>query len=204
MLENFEIQLRHREPEVFPDSEDILKVDKILSEIGHNHSSDCVAIAPGSVWPTKRWPQESFVNLCKLLSEQEKIAFLIGGSDDQRLCFDIAAAVATNVFNLAGQLTWRQSAELLKRCSVVVTNDSAPTHLAAAVGTPTVAIFGPTVTGFGFYPLRLNSLVVEMNLPCRPCGIHGSKKCPIATHECMVGISVTEVMKAVDKVVTTR
>jgi heptosyltransferase-2 len=195
LIKSLGIQTEDRYPEVFPDHDDIAVVNKLLTQ-HTNGGSNLVAVAPGSVWPTKRWPKESYSQLCKQFSNQGTSVFLIGGSDDKILCDDISNKVGSKVFCVAGQLTLRQSAELLKRCSVLVTNDSAPLHMAAAVGIPTVAIFGPTIPGFGFYPYRSNSRVIEKVLSCRPCSIHGSKKCPINTHECMTEISASEVMKA--------
>ena len=192
LLEIFNIKLKDRSPEIFPDQNDFNIVKQLLKE----SSSELIAAAPGSVWPTKRWPKESFAQLCGQFLKDGKTVVLVGGKDDRNLCEEIAYTGESNVVNLAGLLTLRQSAELLQRCRVVVTNDSAPMHLAAAVGTPTVAIFGPTIPGFGFYPYRSNSKVVEKALSCRPCGIHGGNKCPIGTHECMVEISAAEVMKA--------
>ncbi|MBC7186037.1 MAG: glycosyltransferase family 9 protein, partial [Calditrichaeota bacterium] len=85
----------------------------------------------------------------------------------------------------------------IRRCRVLVCNDSAPLHLGVAVGTPVVAVFGPTVTDFGFGPLGKGHVVIERELPCRPCAIHGGRKCPIGTHECMTGIAGEEVYRAV-------
>jgi heptosyltransferase-2 len=78
------------------------------------------------------------------------------------------------------------SAELIGRCAVIVTNDSSPLHLASAMGTPTVAIFGPTVPDFGFGPLAPSSVAVgHETLSCRPCHRHGPRRCPLGHFRCM-------------------
>ena len=83
-----------------------------------------------------------------------------------------------------------QSAEVIRRCSLLVSNDSAPMHLAIAVETPVVAIFGATIPGFGFAPYGKHDAVIETDgLTCRPCSIHGGNTCPITTFDCMVRIS---------------
>ncbi|HEX9006414.1 MAG TPA: glycosyltransferase family 9 protein, partial [Bacteroidota bacterium] len=90
---------------------------------------------------------------------------------------------------------------LLRRCRLLVTNDTAPQHLAVAVGTPVVAIFGPTVPRFGFAPIGpLDTVVETPGLVCRPCGIHGGERCPIGTFECMNLITVQHVLAAVDHI----
>jgi heptosyltransferase-2 len=87
----------------------------------------------------------------------------------------------------------RAVAGILQRARVAVANDSAMMHLAVACGVPVVALFGPTVTGFGFRPLGAGSVVVERDLDCRPCSLHGGRLCPLGHHECLRGISVEEV-----------
>lgn len=99
--------------------------------------------------------------------------------------------------NMAGELTLRQSAELLRTCALLVTNDSAPMHLAGAVGTTTFAIFGATVPAFGFGPLGPadRSFGVE-GLSCRPCAIHGGNRCPIGTFDCMERLAPDTILQA--------
>ena len=93
---------------------------------------------------------------------------------------------APGAIDATGRLSLLASAELIGRCRVLVSNDSAPMHLASAMGTPTVAIFGPTVPDFGFGPLAPGSMVVGHDaLPCRPCDRHGPQRCPLGHHRCM-------------------
>lgn len=151
-----------------------------------NQHDSLVGIAPGSVWNTKRWPSEYYIKLATMLMDDGFSIILIGGRDDLVLCSDIRNALGGKAVNAAGMLTLLQSAELMQRCIVLVSNDSAPMHLAAGVRTPVVAIFGATAPQFGFSPRGVNDLVVEMHgLSCRPCAIHGGEKCPIKTFVCM-------------------
>ncbi|MCU0452061.1 MAG: glycosyltransferase family 9 protein [Bacteroidetes bacterium] len=149
-----------------------------------------VAIAPGSVWNTKRWPEDRFARLVADLSRQGVRSVLIGGRDDAALCDRIAAAAkGAGVLNAAGGSSVLASAALIEAASVLVTNDSAPLHLASAVGTPIVALFGATSPSFGFGPRGPHDFVVETDgLPCRPCAIHGGDRCPIGTFDCMLRI----------------
>ena len=98
------------------------------------------------------------------------------------------------MINVTGTLTITESAELIRRASLLITNDSAPLHIANAVGTDVIAIFGATVPSFGFYPYGKNDFVFETNgLKCRPCSIHGGNKCPVNTFECMNAISEKDI-----------
>lgn len=157
------------------------------------------AIAPGSVWPTKRWLPERFAELAKALNATRQSAvILIGGSGDRELCEEIRCATGERCVNTAGQLTLRQSAALLSKCRLLISNDSAPTHLGIASGCQVLTIFGPTVPRFGFYPYGEDNGVVELKLPCRPCTTHGSRHCPLGTHACMRELSVAMVLKKVE------
>lgn len=156
------------------------------------------ALAPGSVWATKRWPVERFIALAqKLVHEAGAFIFLIGGGSDITLCAQIAAALDKNCCNTAGKLSLRQSAALLDRCEILISNDSAPTHLGVATCCKVITIFGPTVPAFGFAPFGEGHLVVEKNLLCRPCSSHGGDRCPLGTHACMWEITADEVFKNV-------
>src|SRR5690606_34472323 len=128
-----------------------------------------------SVWFTKRYPKEKFLNLLKILGERNVSVFLIGGKNDMELgeyLYDNSGK--DRLFNLIGKLSLLESAELIRRSKLLVTNDSAPLHIGNAMGTDVIAIYGATIPGFGFYPYRDNDVVFETNgLPCRPCSIHG-------------------------------
>jgi heptosyltransferase-2 len=159
-----------------------------------------VALAPGSIWGSKRWPH--FATLAERLGAQVGVA-VVGGGEDVGLGEEITAATGRaggRSVNLCGRLTLRQSAALIRKAGVLVTNDSAPLHFAQAVGTPTVAIFGPTVPGFGFGPRgpRDRALGVD-GLGCRPCSAHGPARCPLGHHLCMQSLRVEDVLHAIEE-----
>ena len=119
---------------------------------------------------------------------------VLGGREDAALADQVVAAAPGRAYSAAGTLGLRASAALIARAAVLVTNDSAPLHLATAVGTPVVAIFGPTVPAFGFGPRGPASCVVEHpSLACRPCSAHGPQVCPLGHHRCMRELSVASV-----------
>ena len=94
-----------------------------------------------------------------------------------------------------------ESAELIKRSDLLITNDSAPLHIANSVGTDVIGIFGATIPAFGFFPYGKRDIVFETNgLKCRPCSIHGGNKCPIGTFECMLKIKEEAILESVKKI----
>lgn len=156
-----------------------------------------IFLAPGSVWNTKRWTAQGYTDLAKLLLMKGYDVELVGSPAERALCEEIAAKVP-GVQNRAGQTTMSDLVKRLSQGTAIVSNDSGAMHAAAAADLPTVAVFGPTVLGLGFRPWQNKAIVVQRELKCRPCGKHGHSKCPIGTHECMVKISATEVMKALE------
>jgi heptosyltransferase-2 len=191
-----------RRPSVHPSPEDASIVAGFLSESFGRELPALVAIAPGTVWNTKRWFKERFAELARECVADGMGVVLIGGGNDAELCKEIkSAAKVTGIADASGRFSLLQSAELIKRCQALVCNDSAPLHLATAVGTPVVAIFGATVPEFGFGPVGEKNQVVETRgLSCRPCSIHGGERCPIKTFECMDRITVERVLARVHKV----
>lgn len=192
-------------PHIEITAEDQAKVDNWLAGAGLPAGKPIAAIAAGSVWATKRWLPENFAQLAKRLAGQGFAVILIGGPQDAAISAEIAETANIGnshqqVLNAAGQLSLRESAALIGRAKVLISNDSAPLHLAVAVSTPIVAIFGATVTDFGFYPYGKHDIVVEnKTLPCRPCGIHGRRACPLGTLECMTSLSANAVFDAVQE-----
>ena len=179
-------------PRLFPGQAERDKVDAMLRQWGWKGES-FVALAPGSVWATKKWPH--YAALAALLNAR---VVIVGSTEDVYLASDILRAVGARAIDCAGRLSLLASAELISRAQVLVSNDSAPLHLASAVGTPTVAIFGPTVPEFGFGPLAPRSVVLGVTtLGCRPCDRHGPQRCPLGHWRCMREITPRQVADAV-------
>jgi len=184
-------------PRLYPSSDDRQVVQTVITETGMIRYKNIIGLAPGTIWNTKRWPAERFALVCSQAASERTAVVLLGGKEDEALCREItAAAHSFHVFSVAGRLNLLQSAEMIRRCSVVLTNDSAPMHMAVAMQTPVIAIFGATIPGFGFAPRGPHDIVLETNgLPCRPCSIHGGNRCPIKTFDCMLSITPEAVLK---------
>ncbi|MFC1521501.1 lipopolysaccharide heptosyltransferase II [Elusimicrobiota bacterium] len=165
-----------------------------------------VGIAPGSKWPTKSWPVENFLNVVSELKTRFnniKIV-LIGSSEDKPLCDALEQSLnGTSALNLAGKTTLKEIIPLMSKFKLFLSNDSGPMHIACGLGIPTVAVFGPTVREFGFFPKSEKSILVESeDLSCRPCSLHGGLKCPRKHFLCMRLIRPEDVMKACEKVLS--
>ena len=166
-------------PKLYPSNRDFEKV-KV--------NDSYVTMSPTSVWFTKQYPAERWINLINLLDENIHV-FLLGGKADHEACLQIQAKTNhPNVSVMAGNLNFLESAALMKNARMNYVNDSAPMHIASAVDAPVTAIFCSTVPAFGFGPLSSNSKVVETEekLDCRPCGLHGYKACPKGHFNCSV------------------
>jgi heptosyltransferase-2 len=169
-------------PRLYPSDDERARVDSLLRRSGVS-SEPFIALAPGSAWGTKRWPY--YPELAARLAEDFRIA-VVGSGADSVVAQQIKEAVSSEVIDATGSLPLLASAELIGRAQAIVTNDSAPQHLASAMGTPTVTVFGPTVPEFGFGPLaERNAVAGHDGLTCRPCHRHGPQKCPLGHWRCM-------------------
>ena len=172
-------------------------IDAALSKVHLEKAvaNKAVAMFPGSVWATKRWKEEGYVQAGQKLSAQGVPVLVMGGPGEEELCARVAQQIP-GARDLCAKTSIYESALLLSQLAAVIGNDSASMHLAATSETASVVIFGPTILEFGFRPWQDRVFVVETHgLACRPCGKHGHKKCPIGTHICMKQISKDEVLE---------
>lgn len=165
-----------------------------------------ILLAPSSVWATKRWTPYGFAELAgKLIKKYKCRVFLVGSPDDRALCDQVLSFVKDfqheyvqeKVINVAGETSLRGFFSLVKRSRLMVSNDSAPVHYACAARIPVVAVFGPTVPALGYAPITKNSRIAQLDLPCRPCGTHGARVCPLLHFRCMKELSADQVMEKV-------
>ena len=155
-----------------------------------------LCIAPASVWFTKQFSSEKWVDLINQIPFEGPI-YLIGGPGDKLLCDQILQKInRKSVVNLAGRLSFLASAALQKKAVLNYVNDSAPMHFASAVNASVVAVYCSTLPNFGFGPLSDHSFIVQTNeaLSCRPCGIHGKKQCPLKHFDCAKTIKMDQLI----------
>ncbi len=175
-------------PDFFLGAEAGEQVVDWLRTVGLEHEPNIVALAPGAAHATKRWPLEYWHALAARNLESGAAVVIVGGPGDTELGAALAAQSGGRVASAAGIFGLQGTGALLQRARVLVSGDTGVMHMATAVGTPVVSLFGPTVEAFGFFPYTRQASVVELPLPCRPCTAQGSSRCPLGHHRCMIDI----------------
>ena len=181
-------------PRLYPSDKDFTTVQPYCGK-------PYVTITPGSVWFTKKYPIEKWIEMIVGFPPEYPI-FLLGGKENTDECNIIKATAGNiNVTVLAGQLSFLQSAALMKTAAMNYVNDSAPLHFASAVNANTTAVFCSTVPAFGYTPLSDVSYIIETKekLDCRPCGLHGYKACPQKHFKCALTIEPKRVVETLKK-----
>ena len=177
-------------PRLYPGDDERRVVDKLLETAGTGEGF--VVLGPGSVWGTKRWP--FYPELATLIAQDFPVVIVGGNGDVESGDLIVAQLPEGRGVNAAGKLSLLASAEIIGRAAALVGNDSAPQHLASAMGTRTVTVYGPTVPDFGFGPLAPGSETAGVGgLACRPCDRHGPARCPLGHWRCMRELSSRQV-----------
>jgi heptosyltransferase-2 len=181
-------------PRLYPSKEDC----EIVSSY---KSKPYVCIAPTSVWFTKQFPADKWIELIRHLPDSY-VVYLLGAPTDREACDRIAhESNRTEVYNRAGELSLLASAALMRDAAMNYVNDSAPMHLASAMNAPVCAVYCSTVPSFGYGPLSDRSFVVEKEEPlvCRPCGLHGHKACPEGHFRCAKDIRIEQLLSCLNQ-----
>lgn len=170
------------------------RVEALLAAAGVQAGTMLVALNPSARWMTKRWPAESFAAAGDWLQRREGVRVVVVGSGKERSAGDeVIRCMQTAPLDLVGKTTMKELIALLRRLRVFITNDSGPMHLAAAVGTPVIAPFGPTDparTG----PYGAGHAVLRSGVACSPCF---SRRCANAVDmECLTAIHPQQVIES--------
>ncbi len=166
-----------------PDAEE--RASAWLGRAGVGTNRALVAVAPGAAHATKRWPVEHWTKLIRQITHTGADIVALGGPEDSAVGAEIAVRSGAKVASAAGELGLQETGAVLRRAAALISGDTGVMHMATGVGTPVVALFGPTVRQFGFFPYNAHASVVERHLGCRPCSSHGSAECPLQHHLCM-------------------
>ena len=176
-------------PALYPSAANFAAVQKF-------QGAPYICMSPGSVWETKKMPAKNWIELINALPTNYTI-FLMGAPNETALCEEILSGSSRGgVVNIAGQLNLLEAAALIKGARLNYVNDSAPMHLASATNAPVAAIYCSTIPAFGYGPLSSVQFVVETmeHLPCKPCGLHGKKVCPLGHFNCGNTITTTQLL----------
>ncbi|MDR3611833.1 MAG: glycosyltransferase family 9 protein [Ignavibacteriaceae bacterium] len=159
------------------------KVNEFLKR--NKVSANIAAIAPGSIWNTKRYPLEYYEEIMKYLFSLGLTVIIIGGNEEKEVGKSLELKYKGNIISAAGNLSITDSITLLKKSQILISNDSAPTHLGICADIPVLTIYCSTVPDFGFYPYNMKSRWLSYSdLDCKPCGIHGFIECPLKHFQC--------------------
>jgi len=181
------VNVERKLPRIYPHDSHLNRVEPYL------HTS-FVTFSAASVWYTKQYPHEKWVELLSRIPRQHRIIAL-GAKGDHQFSQEILDEIpCESVINLCGELSLLESAALMKHARMNFVNDSAPLHLASAVNAPVCAIFCSTKKEFGFGPLSDSCWIIETkeDLDCRPCGLHGRSKCPEGHFNCAKTIAIEQ------------
>ena len=175
------------------------RADSWLEKHGLAQARPLVVAAPMAAHATKRWPVEAWRPLVHRIIEAGGDVAVVGGPGDVAACQSVAQAGGDRAASSAGVMGLQGTGAILHRARVVVSGDTGVMHMSTALGTPVVALFGPTVEPFGFFPYRAESTVLQRELRCRPCSKMGGPACPLGHHRCLRDITPDEVSLALER-----
>jgi heptosyltransferase-2 len=188
------------QPELAVSDESRREVRNLLERCGRRTERPLAVLAHGSEWETKKWTVEGFSALARRLSMERGMDVALAADErESERGSAIARASEVPVMDLTGKTTLSQLKALIADAALVVSGDSAPAHIAAAFRRPQVTLFGPTASGHGFAPVHEAARIAEVEgLYCRPCGMHGARRCPEGHFRCMRELTVERVVGAAE------
>ncbi len=183
-LKKLGIPTAEKMPQLYLDVEGREFSDHFLKEVLPEEI--LVGVVPGARWESKRWGEENFAGTIRIINGRIKVRFLlIGGKEDEELIGRLKCLIGHVSIVEAVGLSLPEISALISKCRIVLTNDSGPMHMAAALGVPVVAIFGPTHPKLGFSPLGEKNVILCADVECSPCSLHGKRKCFQKSKYCM-------------------
>ncbi len=201
----------------------VVKPPEGAQHVSWSSSKNYIVLSPFSRWKTKMWPFERYIELAKILKNTFSVPIVFVGehfknNHERNLIEQLAGGFAgactaglsagsasdnVRIISMIGKTNIKELKAIIAEAKLLISNDSACVHLASAFDVPTVALFGPTVQKWGFFPLASKSTVIELeNLYCRPCSLHGPQECPEKHFRCMNEISVQKVFSTIQQYIT--
>lgn len=155
-----------------------------------------VVLFPGATHFTKRYPVSEWKEVLRS-SPSDYFYFLCGSTSEFHLCEELHRASSSNTENFAGNLSFSSLLSLMMSADCVVSGDTGPMHIAAALGKHQIVLFGATHPRLGFAPMNPKAIVFSKDIPCQPCSLHGGTSCPQGHFRCMLTIKPYEVLDAI-------
>lgn len=175
-----------RLPKLNVDAAAVAMVEERLAVAGIGPEVPVLGVAPGASHGPKRWPPERFARVAEHMARTRDMKILLLGNEkDRPVTSEVARALGRQAVDWTGTTDLALLPAAVRRCGLLVSNDSGPMHVATAVGTPVVGVFGATHPRLGFAPVGPADAAVTLDLPCSPCSLHGNRACRFGTHACM-------------------
>ncbi len=185
-------------PEMLVNQDQYENLQRVI--LGLKKDNRIIAIAPGSVWQTKRYPDVYYLKIIDYFCNTGFNIVLLGGKNEMELCNRLT--VNKRVHNLAGKISIVESRGVIGYAELLLTNDSASTHIGMAANAKTLTIYCSTVPEFGFYPYNEKSDIISYTgLDCKPCGIHGHIECPLGHFNCAHLLKPELVIEKMEKMI---
>ena len=176
-------------PTLKPKNSDKAKINQLFTDYRVIKKKTIIGLFPGAAHKTKQYPWQKWVNFINSVPDNWNCQFLILGSNDDKFVATKIKRKTNNTLDMTGAVDLRELVFLIDQLDGVISNDSGPMHIAAALKKPQIALYGATDTSLGFKPLNEKAIVIESNIPCQPCSLHGSNYCPKRHFYCMNSIS---------------
>jgi lipopolysaccharide heptosyltransferase II len=178
-------------PKLFTDKSEVERITKLYPK---PEGKKVIALFPGATHFTKMYPAERFIKLIKDAPVDYHF-WLLGSSQESNLCGTINTMTKEKSANLSGKLSLSELISIVETADAVISNDSGPMHIAAALGKHQIALFGATHPKLGFKPNNENAIVICKDIECQPCSLHGGETCPQKHFACMLSIETEEVLE---------
>lgn len=185
-------------PKLFP-----VKNTEIPEIFSVSTKAKYIGLFPGALHKTKQYPIKQLAEFIDSVPTKWNYQFLIFGSNAERdLANRLDSLTKTNIIDLCGKLDLQQLVFAISKMDAVITNDSGPMHIAAALGKPQIAIFGATHPKLGFAPMNTKAIILSSDLPCQPCSLHGGGKCPKEHFNCMKLITAEQILNSLKIIIS--
>lgn len=188
-LKKININDEYSYPKISVSLQSIAKAIELLTNYNLNFSKYKIAVFPGATHSTKMYPLNYLAKFISLVPKSWNCQFIIMGSyKEKELGLNLKRMVGDNLIEICGATDLELLPAVLSQMDGVISNDSGSMHIAAALNLPQIAIFGATHTSLGFRPLNKKAIVLQSNIKCQPCSLHGGKYCKKGSFECMTSI----------------
>lgn len=186
-------------PRLYVTKEEIAHAKEMLH---YDSTATYIGVNASARWHTKEWLPERYAALIERITQSESIRVVLLGdtaasATNHAILDGLSPAARDRVIDCTGRCSLRALFAAIRLCRMLITTDSAPLHIAQAQGIPVVALFGPTVSSFGFWEPREHDVLIEKKLSCRPCSLHGTMTCPKKHFRCMRDITVDQVWEKI-------